>query len=155
MLRISILGQILIMCATSPAFSQAEVDGPTGGKAGSAFASSTQSDVGGAASRPRMQLANDESAAVHDRLATLRDQAKALFEGGDKGGLAHVDEVLGRIGRNKAFDISCRLAPTGIAREIKGYVKVLDAVDADVKKIAEASVRVAAISVRRELRNCE
>jgi hypothetical protein len=88
-------------------------------------------------------------------LAALRAEAKSHYEKGDKRQLLRLSGVLDPMGKDKRLDISCRLAATGIAREVKGYIGGLDARDADARKIAESRVRIAAISVKRDLANCE
>jgi hypothetical protein len=88
-------------------------------------------------------------------LAALRAEAKSHYEKGDKRQLLKLSGVLDPMGKDKRLDISCRLAATGIAREVKGYIGGLDARDADARKIAESCVRIAAISVKRDLAHCE
>lgn len=99
--------------------------------------------------------ADDAYTSTSEGLAALRAQAKSSYEKGDKRQLLSLSGVLDPMGKDKRLDISCRLAATGIAREVKGYIGGLDARDADARKIAESRVRIAVISVKRDLANCE
>jgi hypothetical protein len=101
------------------------------------------------------QPAQGHPAATGDHLATLRAQAKSSYQSKDKRTLVQIAASLEPLGKNKNLDIGCRLAATGIIREVKGYLASLEATDADARKIAEARVRVAAISVKRDLATCK
>lgn len=101
------------------------------------------------------QAADEDYATTGDRLAALRAEARSSYKSGSMSRLVRLAGVLEPMVKNRKLNISCRLAATGITREVKGYIDGLNAADADARKIAASRVRVAKISVRRDLTSCE
>ncbi|WP_296075868.1 hypothetical protein [uncultured Agrobacterium sp.] len=100
------------------------------------------------------QAAVGADAEVYARLVVLREKMTAFYNAGDKAGLDRLKGDFSRIAKQKDYDLSCRLIATGSERQIKYYVKALDADTADMKKIALGGVAMAEVSIKGNLEDC-
>ncbi|WP_320200682.1 hypothetical protein RMR16_025015 (plasmid) [Agrobacterium sp. rho-13.3] len=97
----------------------------------------------------------DKKVSIRHQLETMREGSKSLYLARDRVGLEEVETLLEAIARNYDHTIACRLTATAMARQIKSYVKALDAKDSDMKKLVEGGVKITEISIKQNLENCE